>query len=373
MNELGRQLLSLIRADGPISIARFMSEALIHPHYGYYMHQDPFGLEGDFITSPEIGQVFGELIGLWCADCWALMDRPAPLKLVELGPGRGTLMADAWRAAGVQPGFQEAAEVHLVEISPALRARQQAKLADAAPGTRVSWHDRFATVPAGPLLVIANEFFDALPIHQYERTREGWRERLVGAAPGDEAFRLVLTPDVVEPPTLIPETLHGAPLGSVVEVCPAADAVMRDIAERLIAHGGAAVIIDYGRSESGPHETLQAVRGHKGHPVLDEPGAADLCAHVDFAALADAAEATGARAYRPVEQGTFLKALGIDARTAKLTAHADEARRHVIESGTERLTDRAQMGALFKVLVVTNPDLPRPAAVAAAWREPIHA
>jgi NADH dehydrogenase [ubiquinone] 1 alpha subcomplex assembly factor 7 len=373
MNELGRHLLSLIRTDGPIPIARFMSEALIHPRYGYYMHQDPFGLKGDFITSPEISQVFGELIGLWCADCWALMGRPAALRLVEFGPGRGTLMADAWHAGGVQPGFQEATEVHLVEVSTALRARQQATLAKAAPGTRISWHDRFATVPAGPLLVIANEFFDALPIHQYQRTLTGWRERLVGATPGGESFRLMLASEAVGPPTVIPEPLHGAPLGGVMELCPAADAVMREIADRLIAYGGAAVIIDYGRSETGPRETLQAVRGHKGHPVLDEPGTADLCAHVDFAALADAATTTGARAYRPIEQGVFLKALGIDARTARLSARTDEERRHAIESGTKRLTDPAQMGALFKVLVVTDPGLPPPAAVEAEWHEPIHA
>lgn len=363
MTPLARILRTRIRLGGPITIADFMAEALGHPAHGYYRGRDPLGAAGDFITAPEIGQVFGELLGLWCADCWDRMGRPRPVRLVELGPGRGTLMADALRAAKVMAGFLEAIDLHLVETSPVLRARQRDALGDAAP----TWHDALDSVPAGPMLLIANEFLDALPVHQLQLTAQGWRERLVAVAAAGDAFRLVLAPGPSPVAALIPPSLDSAhlPPGSVVEVAPAGIALAGAIGARLAADGGAALIIDYGHAASAVGDTLQAVRGHQRHPVLAEPGAADLTAHVDFAALGRAAGAAGARVYGPVTQGAFLSALGIEARVAALVANADAGRAEAIETGARRLIDEQEMGKLFKVLALCAPDLPRPDGFAA--------
>ena len=284
MTPLTRILGTRIKLGGPITIAEYMAEALGHPEHGYYRRRDPLGAAGDFTTAPEIGQAFGELLGLWCADCWEQMGRPRPVRLVELGPGRGTLMADALRAATVMPGFRQAIDLHLVETSPTLRARQRQALGDAAP----AWHDRFETVPAGPMLLIANEFFDALPVHQFQATAAGWRERLVALEAGGDGFRPALASAPSPAAALIAPNLDpaGLPPGSVVEVAPAGIALAGAIGARLTADGGATVIIDYGHAASAAGDTLQAVRGHRRHPVLAEPGAADLTAHVDFAALA---------------------------------------------------------------------------------------
>lgn len=363
MTPLSRRLVQMIRAEGPISIARFMSEALTHPRYGYYVRGDPLGRDGDFITAPEVSQMFGEMVGLWCADTWLSMGRPETVHLVELGPGRGTLMADAWRASGVQPGFHGAARVHLVEISPVLRERQASTLAELSPPVRPTWHRRFANVAEGPILVVANELFDALPIHQFQRTLEGWRERLVDVARDGHGFRLVLA-SLATDSAAIPGPLRDAPLASVSEVSPAAIALVAEIAERAVRCGGGALLIDYGANETRPRDTLQAVRRHDHHPVLEAPGTADICAHVDFAALAEAARGAGARLHGPIGQGRFLCALGIDARCAKLKAGASAAQRAVIDSAYERLTDGARMGELFKVLAITDPALPQPAGFA---------
>ena len=283
MTPLARIIAQRIRLQGPIPLAAFMADALGHPEHGYYRRSDPFGKAGDFITAPEVSQMFGELIGLWCAEVWRLMGSPDPFLLVELGPGRGTLMADALRAAKVLPGFGDAAAIHLVETSPALRARQQAALA----GREVAWHDGFGEVPAGPMILVANEFFDALPVHQFERTPDGWRERLV-TLDGDR-FVLAVSRDRTPAEVLIPDALRRtAPDGAVVEVSPASVSTMRAIAERLEEYGGAALIVDYGHAEHGAGETLQAVRRHRYHHILADPGEADVTAHVDFAALAGA-------------------------------------------------------------------------------------
>ena len=360
MTPLAHRLVQMIRAEGPISIARFMTEALLHPRYGYYVRSDPLGRDGDFITAPEVSQMFGEMVGLWCADGWASMGCPETVQLVELGPGRGTLMADAWRATAVQPGFRDAARVHLVEVSPALRDRQASTLAQLSPPVRPTWHHRFAEVPEGPVLVVANELFDALPIHQHQRTLEGWRERLVDVALDGHSFRFVLAPASVDSGA-IPPPVRDAPLQSVSENSPAAIALAVEIAERSVRCGGGALLIDYGASETRPRDTLQAVRRHDRHPVLKAPGTADICAHVDFAALAKAARAAGARVHGPIGQGRFLRALGIDARCARLKAGASAAQRGAIDSAYERLTDGARMGELFKVLAITDPALPPPA------------
>jgi len=324
------------------------------------VRNDPLGRYGDFITAPEVSQMFGELVGLWCADTWLSMGRPEAVHLVELGPGRGTLMADAWRAAGVQTGFREAARVHLVEISPVLRERQASTLAELSPPVRPTWHHRFADVAEGPIIVIANELFDALPIHQFQRTLEGWRERLVDVALDGQGFRLVLAPRATDA-AAIPGAVRDAPLASVSEVSPAAIALAAEIAERAVRCGGGALVIDYGVNETRPRDTLQAVRQHDYHPVLQAPGSADICAHVDFAVLAEAARATGARLHGPIGQGRFLRALGIDARCAKLKAGANSTQRAAIDSAYQRLTDGTRMGELFKVLAITDPVLPPPA------------
>ncbi len=355
MNPLGRHLADLIRNQGSITIAHFMAEALGHPVHGYYSRQDPIGADGDFITAPEISQTFGELLGLWCAAAWEAMGAPVPIRLVELGPGRGTLMADALRALAVVPRFRGALELHLVETSPALRAKQAQTLAGIAP----VWHDRFAEVPEGPFVLLANELFDALPIHQFQRTLKGWHERLIELTPRGDGFRYVLSPPLPAPG--VPLALLHAPLNSTVEVCPAGEALAAEIAERLARFEGAALIIDYGASGDGPRDTLQAVRHHGRHPILEAPGDADIAAHVDFAALARAAKCAGARVHGPLEQGRFLVAIGIRERAAALARAAPAAGRTSIENGVARLTEPDQMGSLFKVLAIVRRDAPPPA------------
>jgi NADH dehydrogenase [ubiquinone] 1 alpha subcomplex assembly factor 7 len=349
-------LLALrIRATGPITVAEFMTEALQHPRLGYYATRDPLGVAGDFITAPEVSQVFGELIGLWCADVWAQMGRPDPVLLVELGPGRGTLTADALRALAVAPDFRRALRLHLVETSPALRAVQAKTLAAASP----AWHDGLESVPAGPLLLIANEFLDALPIRQFERRGGGWHERRVGLDGSTLAF--VLDPAPGAPTALISPGLATAPEGSVAEVCPAALGLAADLARRLGADGGAALFIDYGHAESACGDTLQAVRQHRYHPVLEAPGNADLTAHVDFEAFAAAARAAGARACGPVAQSSFLRSLGIELRARQLLRRASAEVATTIRTGVRRLLDSDEMGTLFKMLSLVHPDLPTPA------------
>ena len=366
MTALGDRIAERIARHGPITVADYMAAALTDPEAGYYMTGDPFGARGDFVTAPEVSQMFGELIGLWCADTWARMGAPDPVLLVELGPGRGTLMADALRALGVAPDCRAALRPQLVEISPALGARQRQTLA--AAGVDASWHERLDRVPEGPLLVIANEFFDALPIRQFERRPEGWRERLVGLGPGgpgrnELAFTLGPPggPPNAQAEFLIPEALHAAPIGAVVEVSAPAIAIAGEIGRRLAAHGGAALIVDYGHAAPRTGATLQAVRRHAKHDVLAEAGSADLTAHVDFAALARAATEAGARAYGPIDQGELLEALGIGVRAEALRAGASPAQAATVDAARHRLTDAAEMGTLFKALALSHPDLGAPA------------
>ena len=250
-----------IAQAGPISIADFMAEALGHPEHGYYMTRDPLGAAGDFVTAPEVSQMFGELIGLWCAEVWRGGGAQRPVRLVELGPGRGTLMADALRAARVMPGFADALTVHLVETSPVLETMQRRALA----GHAVQWHRSLDELPDGPLLLVANEFFDALPVRQFQYTPDGWRERMVGLDEDGEGFRIGLAPGGTAAETLIPDEIRSAARpGDIAEICPAGLAVMDAVARRIAAHGGAALIVDYGHAASAPGETLQAVRGHAG-------------------------------------------------------------------------------------------------------------
>lgn len=352
---LARRLTDRIRRDGPISVADFMAAALQDPDDGYYRQGDPLGRAGDFTTAPEISQMFGELIGLWCAETWLTAGAPAPFRLVELGPGRGTLMADALRATARVPGFQAALRLHLVESSPGLRRRQAAALAAAAP----SWHDRLEDVPDGPAWIVANEFLDALPVHQIVRTVDGWAERGVGID-GDGAF--VFVDALPAPPAMVPAV--DRPPGTVVERRPAADAVATVAAERVARAGGRGLFVDYGYA-AGDGDTLQAVGRHGRVSVLEAPGTVDLSAHVAFAAVADAARRAGAAAWGPVPQGRFLQALGIAERAERLAAARPDARA-TLAAALHRLIGAGAMGTLFKVLAITPPDAPAPPGFAAA-------
>jgi len=334
-----------IAADGPISVARYMSLCLTHPRHGYYVTRDPLGADGDFTTAPEISQMFGELLGLWAAQVWLDLGRPAPFRLVELGPGRGVLMADALRAARAAPGFAQAAQVWLVEISPALRAQQAVRVPGAA------WAARLAEVPPGPMILLANEFFDALPIRQFVRGGGVWRERLVGLDGG--ALRWGLGPPLS----------HGlppdAPDGAVLEICPEAQAAARMIGARLARDAGAALIVDYGAEPpaAGGGDTLQAVARHAFVDPLGNPGGADLTAHVDFTALAGAVRAGGAGVAPLLPQGALLERLGLSARSEALT-RARPDRADEIAAQARRLTDPAQMGTLFNALAAAGPRQP---------------
>ncbi len=352
-------MMRRIAQHGPLNVAQFMAEALNHPRHGYYANRDPLGAAGDFVTAPEISQVFGELIGLWCAVTWQAMGCPDPVNLVELGPGRGTLIADALRAARAASGFCEAVSLHLIETNQAMKTRQRTAIENAALVRPVFWHDDLAGVPEGPTLVIANEFLDVLPVHQFQKTQAGWSERMVGLSEDGRNLRLVLGPPQ-ERPALLDECLIDAPLGSVAEICPAALSLANIVGTRLKDRGGAALFIDYGYSPSQTGETLQSVRAHEYHGVLDAPGEADLTAHVDFAAFLRSATQTGARGFGPLEQGAFLQRLGLQARAQTLKASANPEQAAMIDVGTQRLSDPDQMGILFKAVVLQDPELPTP-------------
>jgi NADH dehydrogenase [ubiquinone] 1 alpha subcomplex assembly factor 7 len=352
---LARLLARRIALAGPLTVAEFMAEALGHPIHGYYRHRDPFGVAGDFITAPEISQMFGELIGLWCLEVWREMGSPASVHLVELGPGRGTLMADALRAARIRPAFCEAIRLHLVETSPALRRRQ----ADALSAYKPIWLESLAGLPPGPLLLIANEFFDAMPVHQFVLGPEGWRERVVGL----DGERLVFA--TAPPGPTLALLSRQQREGPAAEVSPAALGLMGEIAGRLADHGGAALIVDYGSAQSLPGESLQAVRRHRPVDPLAEPGEADLTAHVDFEALARAGREAGASVHGPLPQGEFLLRLGVSARAESLIARATPEQARAIEAARRRLLDTREMGTLFKALVLTGPSLPPPPGFAA--------
>lgn len=340
-------------------MADYMGEALSHPRWGYYMSGDPLGRAGDFITAPEISQVFGELLGLWCAVTWRQMGAPDPVRLVELGPGRGTLMDDALRAAAGVEGFSRAVQPYLVEISPSLRALQRDKLAGVP--VRPQWVDHFSQVGEGPLLLMANEFFDALPIRQLVRREGGWCERLVDLDPAGGGLHYVLSAPSPLVQALVPAALADARPGQTVEIRPAAEALVGAIAEAIAAAGGAALIIDYGPAESAPGDSFQAVRGHQFCHPLDDPGTADLTAHLDFQSLARVARQAGLAVFGPLAQGIFLKTLGIEARTERLCAGASEEQARTLRGASNRLIATAEMGSLFKVLALAHGDQPAPA------------
>ncbi|SMR83247.1 SAM-dependent methyltransferase, MidA family [Aliiroseovarius halocynthiae] len=350
MNALEKQLIGRISKSGPISIADYMAECLLHPEHGYYATRDPLGVDGDFTTAPEISQMFGEMLGLCLAKAWMDQGAPSPFALAELGPGRGTLMADILRATKGVPGFHAAAKLHLVEASPVLRTRQIERL---APHT-VTHHDSIGSLPDAPVFLVANEFFDALPIRQYQRDGDGWRECQVGL--GDDALTMGLTAPLPVP--TLADRLADTQDGDVVEICAPAQGVMSKLASFIDTHGGAALIIDYGDWRS-IGDTFQALKNHTPVSVLDTPGQADLTAHVDFEALARAAAPLTAHQMTP--QGVFLERLGITARAQALADRlsGDALNSHI--TAHRRLTHPDEMGTLFKVLGLTradSPDLP---------------
>ncbi|MFO7759573.1 MAG: SAM-dependent methyltransferase [Roseovarius sp.] len=324
-----------------MTLADYMATCLMHPEMGYYATRDPFGTAGDFTTAPEISQMFGELIGLCLAQTWLDQGQPAPCLLAELGPGRGTLMADILRATRGVPGLHDAASVHLVETSPALRDVQ----AQTLEGYQINWHDGVECLPDAPLYLVANEFFDALPIRQFQRIGQGWRERLVVLR--EEALTLGLGAPVV-PPELT-ERLADTGDGDIVETCAPGRAIAHEIGARIEARGGAALIVDYGGWRS-LGDTFQAVRGHAVTDPLEAPGEADLTAHVDFEALARAASPAAHARLTP--QGTLLQRLGIEARAEALARnlHGPDRENHL--AAYRRLTDPDEMGTLFKVLAL---------------------
>jgi NADH dehydrogenase [ubiquinone] 1 alpha subcomplex assembly factor 7 len=353
---LGEILARRIREQGPLTVAEYMGEALGHPAHGYYATRDPFGRRGDFITAPEISQMFGELVGLWAATVWDSLGRPPRIVLAELGPGRGTLMADALRAARVWPDFEKAIELHLVETSPVLRKMQAQMLGEATP----AWHDDFDSLPAGPIIVIANEFLDALPIHQLVRAPDGWRERVVTLDESGSRLAFAVAEAETKFSKEVPLRFADAPEGSIFELSPHAVSVGLRLAMRLARDGGAALFIDYGHFLSACGDTLQAVKNHHKYDVLADPGTADLTAHVDFGMLADVLAAGGATVHGPMTQGSFLRALGIEKRAENLLARATPAQASDIKIAIGRLTATDQMGTLFKVLAATQPCLPPP-------------
>jgi NADH dehydrogenase [ubiquinone] 1 alpha subcomplex assembly factor 7 len=336
-------LAAAIRQKGPISVAHFMAAANAH----YYATRDPLGVAGDFTTAPEISQMFGELIGVWIADLWDRAGRP-PAHYVELGPGRGTLAQDALRAmatVGLTPS------VHLVETSPALRAVQAERV------TGAIFHDDISTLPEdGALLIVANEFFDALPIHQLVRGATDWHERRIAA----QGTLFLPVADKAVPESLIPKDLRDAPTGSIIESAPASVAIVTALARRLQAQGGAALIIDYGYDGPALGETLQAVMGHRYANPFDAPGTQDLSAHVDFATLSAAAALAGAEVAGSVSQGEWLIAMGIGARAASL-ASASPERSDDITAAHQRLIQPEAMGTLFRVMALRAPHWPEPA------------
>lgn len=348
MTPLARLLVERIREGGPITVADYMAECLLHPIHGYYTTRDPFGAAGDFTTAPEISQMFGELFGLALAQAWLDQGAPAPFTLAEAGPGRGTLMADILRATRAVPGFHAAARVVLVEASHRLRAVQGATLAPFA--VSLAWADTLDTLPEAPLFLIANEFLDALPIRQFQRGADGWRERLVGLADGQLAFGLS------DPLTQVPDTaaFQTAPAHAVIEDCAPARHAVAAIAERIARHGGLAYLIDYGgwRSQG---DTLQALRSHAFDGPLAHPGQADLTAHVDFEPLAALAPA-----HAFDTQGAVLNRLGIAARADRLALNltGDRLENHL--AAHRRLTAPQEMGSLFKVLALTRANAPLP-------------
>ncbi|PRY21823.1 SAM-dependent MidA family methyltransferase [Aliiruegeria haliotis] len=351
MTALKQLLIQRIAATGPMTLADFMGECLLHPSFGYYTNETVFGRRGDFTTAPEISQMFGELLGLLLAQVWMDQGQPSAT-LAEVGPGRGTLMSDVLQATRKVPGFAKAMQVHLVEASPQLRALQE----EAVRGYGARWHNALSDLPDAPLFLLANEFLDALPVRQFRRDGTGWRECLVHAEGADLRFAFS---EIVDVPAIAHRLVDTQP-GEIVEFCPALSAAIGEISRRIARHGGLAVIIDYGDWRSRG-DTFQAVQSHQPVDPLLAPGQADLTAHVDFEAVARAAAMAGATTSRMTSQGVLLERLGITARAQQIAERLPD--KEALDShiaAHQRLTHPQEMGSLFKTIAIYRPGTPPP-------------
>ena len=348
------EIKKLIKSSGPMPVWRYMELCLMHPKHGYYLSRDPLGREGDFTTAPEVSQMFGELLGLWAASVWKAIGSPPLLRLIEIGPGRGTMTADALRALRVLPPLYQALSIHLVEVNPVLREKQKATLS----GTRnLTWHDTIDDVPDGPSVIFANEYFDVLPIHQAVKRENGWHERTVELDDSGKLAFGTATEPIPRFEVLLPPWVRAAPVGAVFEWRP--DAEIMKIASRVRDQEGAALVIDYGHLRSDAGDTFQAIARHSFADPLKNPGEADVTAHVDFQALVRATEDLGARVHGPVPQGDFLKRLGIETRAVSLMAKASHEVSEDVAGALKRLIGGGSsgMGQMFKVLGISEPNL----------------
>jgi SAM-dependent MidA family methyltransferase len=347
MNRLGEKIAGLIRVAGPISVADYMAICLFDPDNGYYTTREPFGIDGDFVTAPEVSQMFGELVAVWLVQAWRAAGSPLPATIAEIGPGRGTLMKDIVRTLDRAAPELGEAKFALIEASPRLTAVQQRTLRDSRPA--FTWHATLDTLPDMPLLIVGNEVFDALPARQFVKHGGRWLERGIGLD-ADGAFRFGIRTAALALESL-PAAARDAPDGSIFEIAPAREALMSAVADRIARNGGAGIFFDYGHLEPGIGETFQAVRGHRSEGVLDNPGEADLTSHVDFAALASVARSAGLEV-RAATQSRFLLGMGLLERAGRLGEAADEATRAKITADVERLAGPDQMGDLFKAMTI---------------------
>ncbi len=361
---LEAEIRKRIAAAGPMPVDEYMGLCLADPDYGYYITRDPLGAHGDFITAPEVSQMFGELIGLWMTAVWKQMGAPPHIRVIELGPGRGTLMKDALRAAQVVPAFRDAVALHLIEISPVLESQQERALESLS--MPMFWHPALTDVPDGPAIIIANEFFDALPVKQAIKRPGGWHERRIGIGDDGKLVFVAAAEPIPHFDRLLPPAVRNAPVDSIYEWRN--DTAAFDLGKRIADEGGAALVIDYGHAASGAGDTLQAVGQHSYADPLIAPGAVDLTAHVDFEQLIRATEAMGAKAYGPIKQAQFLRRLGIETRANTLKAKAPRAVAADIDAALARLIGQGRtgkdkgMGDLFKAAAFTHPSIGAPPA-----------
>lgn len=351
---LAQKIKDIIAEKGPITVAEYMSLALYDPQHGYYRKTKPIGAGGDFITSPEISQIFGELIGIWLAVEWETMESPEAI-VVELGPGRGTLMNDILRATRNVQGFHEKIEVHLVEVSEVLRREQQKILSD--KNVKIFWHETIDDLPDKPMLLVANEFFDALPIRQFRKYNNSWHEIMVALDnKGNLHFK---NSEIFDKPEgdVFPANIKD---NVIFEYSKSSIQILRKIAEKILKNKGAGLIIDYGYSGETFGDSLQSMKKHQFQSPLDKPGEADITAHVNFGHLRKAAHEGGAIAYGEISQGDFLVNMGIELRSAMLMKKCDEKMQSEIKSSVKRLISPEEMGTLFRCLAITDGDMPKP-------------
>lgn len=358
MTQLFDIIKSKIITEGPIRVSEYMADALCHIQHGYYRKGQPIGLQGDFITAPEISQIFGELLGLWSVRCWQQIKSPEKFNLVELGPGRGTLISDILRASRAIPRYLDALNLHLVETNITLAAVQKNLLL--RQGIQARWHESFVNIPDGQFILIANEFLDSLPIRQFIKTETGWCERLVDLSENGECLLWKNDSTSTEENLLcVPRNLENK-VGAILEVCVPAQTLIKSISYSILKTKSVAIFIDYGYLKSDGSSTFQAVSQHKYAAPLEKPGQIDLTAHVDFGAIRRIAEYVGVRVSGPITQREFLLSLGVEQRADRLIVNSTLKQQEEIVSGFRRLIENDQMGELFKVIVLSHPESPLP-------------